>query len=640
MNGWMGTVLRINLSSGQITRDSLDEELARKYIGGRGLNARLLYDEVGPDVDPLGPQNKLIIGVGPCNGTIVQGSQRFTVTHKSPLTGLYADGNSGGSFGVEIKYAGYDTIIIEGQAAEPVYIWIDDDRVEIRSARHLWGKTTRETGREIIRELGDPEISTICIGPAGEKLVRYANVIADLGRGLGRTGVGAVFGSKKLKGIAVRGTKGVRVADPQTLEKAVKQVYDAWNANRRMYDLVAAYGPSRGSLRYGGMLSHQNSRGGEPTGWFSMMSYENQSDRYVKPKACFSCPHACDHMYVVTRGPYKGVYGEGFELSPPMDYGTKIGLYDIDAVMALGTLGDELGLDYFDSSSAIAYAMECYENGILTEKDTGGLKLQWGDQDAVFTLLRMIAHREGLGDVLAEGLKKAPEVIGQGSDRFAIQAKGMSLTSRDGRTSKGWALMYAVSSRGPCHIRAFIPESMPDAGWDVALEDVMKKYKNPQERTSEEGKAELVYWYENLLAFKNSLEICLFTSDPWMFAEDTEQFSMPGMMARFYNAVTGGDLGESDVLRIGERIVNIERAYNVRLGLTRDDDTLPDRMLKEPMPDGFAKGQVVNLEPMLDEYYGFRGWDIPSGLPTRKKMLELGLDDIAHDLEKRGKLNF
>jgi len=529
-------------------------------------------------------------------------------------------------------------VIIEGQASEPVYLWIDDDKVEIRPAQHLWGKTTREASRKILKELKDPNISTITIGPAGENQVKFANAIVDIGRALGRTGVGAVFGSKKLKAVSVRGTKGVKVSDPKALEAAIKQVYDAWNNNREMYNLIANYGPSRGSPRYGGMLSHENSRGGEPTGWFSMMSYENQSDRYVKPRACFSCPTACDHMYVVTRGPFKGTYGEGIELSPPMDYGVKIGLYDMDAMLAMGTLGDELGMDYFDSSSIIAYAMECFEKGLLTENDTDGLRLVWGDQDVIPKLLNKIAKREGFGNILAEGLKRAPEIIGKDTEKYSIQAKGTALTSRDARASKGWALMYAVSSRGPCHIRAFIPESMPDSGWDASVEGILKKYKDPKNRLLEEGKPELVYWYENLLAFKNCLEICLFTSDPWMFSESAEQFSMPGMLARFYNATTGANISDQDVLRIGERIVNIERAYNVRLGLSRKDDTLPDRMLKEPMPDGFAKGQVVDLEPMLDEYYGFRGWDRDSGLPTKSKLLELGLDDIADELEGIGKL--
>jgi len=638
MNGWMGTTLRVDLSTGKVTKEPLRKELAHEYIGGRGLNARVLYDEVKQGTDPLGPDNKLIIGVGPCNGTLVPGSQRFTATFKSPITGRYGDSNSGGSFGATFKYAGYDLMIIEGKAKEPVYLWIDGDAVEIRSARRLWGKTTREASRRILSDLQDPNISTLVIGPAGENLVKFASVIADLGRALGRAGIGAVFGSKNLKAIAARGTKGVRVADPERFEAAVKQTYNAWDNNRAMYDLVAGYGPSRGSLRYGGMLGDKNFRGGQPTGWFSMMSYENQADRYVKTRACFSCSQGCDHMYVVTRGPFKGTYGEGIELSQPMDYGTKIGLYDFDAVLALGTLGDEMGIDFFDSSSLMAYALECFEKGILTEKDTDGLRLEWGNQDTLPKLLSMIAHREGIGNILAEGLERAPKIIGRGSEKLALQARGMTFAGRDPRSSKGWGLMYAVSSRGPCHIRAFLPESMPDHTWDISLDQILKKYKDPKNRILEEGKPELVFWYENLVAFKNSLEICLFSSDPWMFSPTAERFSIPGLVARFFNAATGLNLTEEEVLRTGERIVNVERAFNVREGLTRKDDTLPDRVLNEPMPDGFAKGQIVNLEPMLDEYYGFRGWEKASGLPTKRKLVELGLNDIAEDLSRLGKV--
>ena len=638
MNGWTGTILRVDLSSGNITREPLDPEFARTYAGGRGFGARILYDEVGPGVDPLGPANKLIVGVGPCNGTLVPGSQRFTVTFKSPITGRFADSNSGGSFGAALKLAGYDVVIIEGQAPEPAYLCIDDDRVEIRPAGHLWGKTTRETARAMAREVGDPNASTVAIGVGGENMVAFASAIAEVGRALGRGGVGAVFGSKKLKGMVVRGTKGVRVSDPEALEAAVRKTYDAWDGNRQMYDLVAAYGPSRGSLRYGGMMGDRNFRGGSPIGWFSMMSYENQSERYVKTRACFSCSQGCDHMYVVTKGPFKGTDGQGMELSQPLDFGVRLGLYDHDAVLHAGTVADEVGLDFFDCSAAIAFAMECFEKGIITEEDTGGLRLEWGSQDGIPRLIEMIARREGIGAILAEGLGKAPGLIGKGSEDYMIHVKGMGFPSRDPRSSKGWALAYAVSSRGPCHVRAFVPESMPDHGWDVALKPVFEKYQDPKNRLTEEGKPELVYWYENLLAFKNSLEICLFTSDPWMFSPTAEQFSMAELMAWFFNAATGLEIDGDEVLRIGERIINVEKAYNLREGMTRADDSLPRRMLHEPMPDGFAAGQVVDLEPMISDYYGFRGWDRESGLPSRARLVELGLEDIADELEGLGKL--
>ncbi|MFH1331296.1 MAG: aldehyde ferredoxin oxidoreductase family protein [Actinomycetota bacterium] len=638
MNGWAGRILRVDLTSGSVTSEPLDPALAHAYIGGRGLNARILYDEVGVGVDPLGPGNKLILGVGPCSGTPVPGSQRFTVSMKSPATGLYADSNCGGSFGATLKYAGYDVLIVEGASPEPVYLWIDDDRVEIRPAEHLWGTTTREAARAIVLEVGDPDVSTLAIGPAGENLVAYASVIADLGRALGRTGVGAVFGSKRLKAVAARGTRGVRVADPRALATEIRRSYEAWDANREMYDLIAAYGPSRGALRYGGLMGDRNFRGGDPTGWLSMMSFENQADRYVKTRACFSCPQACDHMYVVTRGPFTGAYGQGMELSQPLDLGVRLGLYDLDAVLAAGTLADEYGLDYFDCSAAIGFAMECYERGLLDDDRTDGLRLEWGSQDAIPRLIEMIARREGIGDLLSGPLDAIPGRVGEGAEDLMIHTKGITFAGRDARASKGWGLSYAVSSRGACHIRAFIPESMPDHGWDVSVRPVLERYLDATNPVTEEGKPELVYWYENLLAFKNSLEICLFTSDPWMFAKDAEQFSMAGMVARLCNATTGLDLTEEDVLTIGERIVNIERAFNVREGLTRADDTLPKRMRCEPMPDGFAAGQVVDLDPMLDEYYRFRGWDTATGLPTRARLLELGLADVADDLHATGRL--
>lgn len=638
LRGWAGRILRVDLTSGKVGIEALDPTLAEAFIGGRGLNARLLYEEVAAGVDPLGPDNKLIIGTGPCNGTVVPGSQRFTVSMKSPATGLYADSNCGGSFGATLKYAGYDGAIIEGVSPEPVYLWIDDDHVEIRPAGHLWGGTTREAARAIVAEVGDPDVSTLTIGPAGENLVAYASVIADLGRALGRTGVGAVFGSKRLKAIAARGARGVTVADPRALFAEIRRSYRAWDTNREMYDLIAAYGPSRGALRYGGMMADRNFRGGEPTGWFSMMSYENQADRYVKPRACFSCPQACDHMYVVGRGPFTGAYGQGMELSQPLDLGVRLGLYDLDAVLAAGTLADELGLDYFDCSAAIGFAMECYERGLLTDDQTDGLRLEWGNQDTIPRLIELIARREGIGDLLAGGLADIPARVGEGAEDYMIHTKGMTFAGRDPRSSKGWGLSYAVSSRGACHIRAFVPESMPDHGWDASVQPVLDKYQDPKNPLTEEGKPELVVWYENLLAFKNCLEICLFASDPWMFAEEAEQFSMVGMVARLCNATTGLDLTEEDVLTIGERIINVERAFNVREGLTRADDTLPKRMRKEPMPDGFAKGEVVDLEPMLDEYYRFRGWDVPTGLPTREKLEALSLGDIADDLAALGKL--
>lgn len=638
MKGYTGMLLRVNLTDGTMRKEALKDELLRDFIGGRGLNSKILYDEILPGTDPLGPGNKIIIGAGPCNGTPVPGSCRLTVSSKSPMTGLLGDSNAGGFFGAELKYAGYDAVIIEGRSDRPVYLFIDDDRVALMPAEHLWGLTTRETMRAIRRENLDPDIYTISLGPAGERLVRFGNLISDLGRGLGRTGQGAVFGSKKLKAVAVRGTKGVEAADPAALTEAVREIYASWTPGpdkdaglNALIEVRARYGPAGGWPRYAnnGMFATRNFQGGAE--WIDMRA--PLDNYFLKQKACFSCPAGCDHLYVISEGPYAGTYGEGLELTT-VNFGPLMGNEDMDLVAKLHALLDEYGLDYFETADLVAFCTECFEKGILTREDTGGLELAWGKAESALGLVEQIVRREGLGDILAEGVKRASELIGRGAERYAMQAKGQTLVGRDVRASKGWGLAYAVASRGPCHIRASLPEGYTANSWDASVQPILKKYKDPTNPLLEEGKAELVQWHENLTAFKNSMNLCLFT----LYPHNVRSGSQPEMLARLYSAVTGMPMDQEEVLRTGERIINIERAFNIREGLTRKDDTLPERMLKEPYPDGPAKGQVVNLEPMLDDYYRFRGWDKATGFPARAKLLELRLADVALDLEKMGKL--
>jgi aldehyde:ferredoxin oxidoreductase len=626
MHGYMGTILRVNLSTRTINKEPLSHDLIERFVGGRGFTSKLLFDEVRPRIDPLGPENKIVIGVGACTGTTVPGSCRFTVASKSPMTNLLGDSNAGGFFGPELKYAGYDAVIIEGQAEEPVYLWVDNDRVEIRSAAHLWGKNPKETTRAIQRELSDPGISVIAIGPAGERLVRFANLITDIGRGLGRTGQGAVFGSKKLKAVAVRGSKGVTVANPSELAQAVMGMIDAVRPGKNpAFDLRARYGPAYGWPRYtnNGMFATRNYQGG--AAWKNMM--EPLDHYFVKQKACFSCPAGCDHLFVIPDGPYKGTYGGGLELTL-VDFGPKMGNEDMDLLAKLHSLLDEYGIDYFETTHLIAFATECFERGILTKEDTGGLELRWGSAEAALTLVRRIVNREGFGGVLAEGLKRASESIGRGAEYYAMQAKGQGLTGRDPRPSKGWALAYAVSTRGPCHIRAAVEEGSPVDAFDASVRPILAKYTDPINPLLEEGKGELVAWYENLRAFQSCMEICFFSIAPWM----VPWHSVPKALARFQSAVTGVDFDEAEILRIGERLINLEKAFNIREGASRRDDTLPTRFFTEPYPDGPAKGQVVHLEPMLDDYYTARGWDVKTGCPTGEKLRELNLDDVAEEL--------
>ena len=630
MYGWMGTILRVNLTNGEITREPLEEELAHKYVGGRGLNIKLLYDEIKPGIDPLGPENKIIFAAGPACGTLVPGNQRWTLSAKSPLSGFIGDANCGSSFGVGLKYAGYDALIVEGKSDRPLYLWIDDDNVHLRDATHIWGKRTTDTEKAIEKGVGDPDVDIACIGPAGENLVRFASVISDT-RAAARTGVGAVLGSKKLKAVAVRGSKGVKVTNHEMIEEASREIYQDWRESLGGLKVLRDIGAGRFLPAYQdrGILPTRNYREGVFEGYESIHP-DLLKEYYLRPKSCFSCPVACDHVFIVPKGQYAGTFG-GDLFAPIYHYTSKIGVADWELTLKLAALNDQYGVDVMDMSSIIGWLMECYELGIITADDLGGLEIEWGDPKAILEVLEMTVYRKGIGDILAEGIKKASEIMGKGSGKYAMDVKGMSIDSRDPRGSKGWALGYAVSSRGAEHCRSAVPdyatESRPEPPW---LREEIKGFKG-FDRFSEVGKGAVHKWYEDVRAFQHSLEICYFASDP-------SRVALSRLLAKLYNGVTGLGIGANEVNTIGERITNLERAFNIREGLSRKDDTLPDRFLKEPMPSGPSKGQVVNLDLMLDEYYEVRGWDKVSGFPTREKLEQLGLKEVADELDSLGKL--
>ena len=640
MFGWAGRILRVDLSGGKVSIDPLPPDLAFKFSGGRGLNTRFLYEELRPGIDPLGPENKIIVGTGPCNGTLLPGSTRFTMSTKSPLTGFLGDSNCGGSLGVALKYAGYDMVIIEGAADSPVYLLIDDDRAELKSAEHLWGKTTGEARRTIESEVGDPDISIACIGPAGENLVRMACLIADLGRGVGRTGVGAVFGSKNLKALAVRGSKGVKVADNDRLVEAWKEMYQAWHEDPTVYNTLAKMGQSAGMVPYHkyGILPTKNYLKGTWNEGIYHVNGQNLADWYfVKPKACFSCPVPCQHLYVVDRGPYAGDYGEGMELGQLEHFSSRIMVNDLDLVMKAAVLCNDFGIDVLEAGQFIGYVMECFDNGILTPADTDGLRIEWGSREASLQLIEMVANRRGIGDLLAEGLKTASDQIGKGSDMFVQLVKGQAVPTRDARGSKGWGLGYAVASRGADHCRSLINAEIPLSGGIIGFDPVRGEVIGEPEKKvdpyDERGKGVMVRWYEDLRGFQHGMQMCMFDT-----ALYPAHLGLVGTLAKFYNAVVGSELNEADCLQIGERVVNLERAFNVREGLSRKDDTLPKRFLKEPMVDGPAKGQLTNLGLMLDEYYEARGWNKKTGFPTRQKLEKLGIGELADDLQRMNRL--
>ena len=633
MYGWHGTILRVNLTSGKITREPLSKELAQRYVGGRGLNIKLLYDEVKPDTDPLGPYNKLIFAVGPACGTIVPGNNRWTATCKSTLSNLLMDTNSGGRFSTGLKYAGYDGLIIEGISDRPVYLLIDGDNVSIRDASHLWGKTTTETERMLQRETGTPDVRVVSIGQAGENLVKFASLISDQ-RAAARAG-GAVMGSKKLKAIAARGNKGVKVADRKMLEKAVQEAYE-W---LRMDDGPQILKRNRETGIFGGMA------GWAEMGVFGAKNFQqgvwpDYRSKVLAPvvkrrlgyqgyQACFSCPGPCftGVKFIINNGPYAGV-AVGNCATPARTYTSHIGNLDADFMLKLHALSDEYGIDEMSTGAALGFAMECYEAGILTSSDLGGLKLEWGKTEAIRELFDMIVFRRGIGDILAEGATSAAKFIGKGSEKYVMAVKGQPVDFLDPRGSKILALGYAVASGGGGHNRAKVPMSVVQSPLIKDPGYLKRKYQfkgRELDVLREEHMGEFFKWFEDVNAFENMLETCLF------FLTNTSPYS-PRFLANWYNAVTGLNITPSEVRTMGERVVNLEKAYNIRCGWTRKDDYLPDRFTKEPMPDGIAKGQIVNLEPMIREYYEFRGWDKDTGVPTRKKLEELGLEEVAHDI--------
>lgn len=624
--GWAGTILNIDLSKGKIFRQTLDKSLALGYIGGRGLNLKLLFDYLKPGVDPLGPGNPLIIGTGPCGGTIVPGSCRLTITAKSPVTGFIGDSNCCSNFSAEMKYAGYDVIAFYGKASHPIYVWIEDDKVELRDAEHIWGKSTWETQSIIKEEVGDYSVPVLAIGPAGENLVKFASIITGLGRAAGRCGVGTVMGSKLLKAVAIRGSKSVNVANQELLEKTVAE----W-----MPKLAHGYHPmTKGTMASSykyvevvGGFSIKNYQTGYISEKTELTSPDLVSQYYIGAKSCISCPVACNLFYVIDKGKYAGTYGDGFEMTHLQQAGSRLGSFRLDLAHKVNSLLDQYGIDVSDFGGVVGFVMECYEKGILTKEEVNGLEPEWGSEEAILKLLEMIAYRKGIGNVLAEGIKKAAEIIGKGSEKYALHVKGIGFSTVDPRAAQDWGLGYAVASRGACHMRAAVPDNQM-----FPLSQVV------------EGKGGLVIHFEHIRAVEDSLEVC-----KWMFwaegAKIVKAFekglpwplTYPETLTNFYNFVTGVNINVNDMLRIGERIVNLERVFNIREGLTKNDDTLPDRFLKEPLPEGSSKGKVCKLDVMLDEYYEKRGWDKDSGFPTRAKLKELKLNDAMKQLINLGK---
>jgi aldehyde:ferredoxin oxidoreductase len=633
MYGYAGKILYVNLTEKITKTHVLRENEAKKYIGGLGYALKLLYDHTEPKKDPFDPKNVLVFATGPISGMMAPTGSGYIVASKSPLTGGLGVSVEQGFFASELKRAGYDAIIIEGKAKTPVFLWINDDFVQLMDARDVWGLSPARTEEEIRKQLGDYSIRVAAIGLAGERLARFACIISDQTRVAGRGGLGAVMGAKNLKAIAVRGTSELKVANPNALLEFCKEFFIRARGSTAVKHYttdgklavsvkdrywVTLFGTTAKYRDLGSVedLSTCNGAGCLPTRNFSAASFEDAEkisgehlNRYfvAKVQACSSCPIGCEHIAIVSEGPYQGAVAR-IEYQTVWAFGPNCGVNRPDAIIRAIELCNFYGLDAVSTGGAIAFAMDCYENGIITYDDTNGLDLKFGNYEAMLKLIDLIAHREELGDILAEGVKRAAERIGKGSETVANHIKGLEMSGYDVRGLKTAALGYAVSFKGADH----------NTHWAHVF-DLNKKENR---FIFQKGSGKIVKDMEDLFAVMDSLVVCKFTVSVYDGYED---------LARLYNIVTGFNLKAADLKIVGERINNLARLFNIREGFTRKDDGLPPKIISTPIPSGPSKGVLITKEEldfMLDEYYEVRGWT-HDGIPTPEKLKELELRDLG-----------
>ena len=611
----MGKILRVDLANGKISEEFPDEETLKLYLGGAGLATKYLIDEVPKGIDPLGPENKLIFMTGPLTGTPSPSTGRYSVVAKSPLTNVWGQANSAGFWGRDLKRSGFDGVIFEGISPKPVYLVTEDGKAELRDASHLWGKNTSETTKLIREELGE-KFNVACIGIGGENLVKFAAVMNDCdepnwGRAAGRVGMGTVMGSKKIKAIASKGNAKIEVAKPEEYKAEAKQRYD-WVNQSLLKMTLEVFGTAT-------MLDLVHVKGGLPTRNWQTGIFEGaekingtaiNDTILTNRKPCFACPIACGRIAEIKEGKYKSK-GEGPEYESLGTFGSMCGVDNLEAITLAHFLCNEYGLDSISAGNIVGFSIECYEKGILTKEDTGGIELNFGDADLIVDLVPKIGKREGIGDLLAEGTRNMANKLGKDSIKFAMQVKGLELPAYDSRAAKITGLAYATANRGGDHMAAWIEGpaflSMPfmlinDADVGDPLQEIPEK-------------TFILKDLEDGFGVFDAIGGCKFMGIV-LSAED---------WASLISKLLGYEYTEADFRKTGERIFNLAKIYNIREGLTRADDTLPDRLLNEPMPEGPAKGQTVNLDILLDAYYEIRGWD-KNGIPTKEKLKELGLD--------------
>jgi len=614
--GWQKKILRVNLTEGSCTTEPLNMEWAADYLGQRGLGSKYLVEEVDPKVDPLSPDNKLIFATGPLTGTASSTSARYSVITKGALTGAIACSNSGGYFGAELKFAGWDMIIFEGKAPKPVYLYINDDHAELILADEIWGKSVWETDKILHAKHQDPQLKISAIGRAGEEGVMFACIVNDLHRAAGRSGVGTVMGSKNLKAVAVRGTKGVSVKDPMRFMQTVAEKKKILAENPVTGQGLPTYGTQV-------LMNVINEVGALPTKNASVVQFDGASKisgeamheprasdgktNLVTNQACFGCTIACgrvaridkEHYTVKNRPEYWGASG-GLEYENAWSLGADCGVDDLEALTFANFICNEQGYDPITFGATLAAAMELYEMGVITDEDTGGVKLNFGSAEALTTMAEQVGKGEGFGKILGLGSKRLCEKYGH--PELSMSVKGQEFPAYDPRGIQGMGLTYATSNRGACHLRSYT----------VASEILGIPEKTDPLVT--EGKAGLVKAFQDATAAVDSSGLCVFTTFAWTLED-------------FYPQIDAACEGEWTLERLaqtGERIWNMERQFNMAAGFTAKDDTLPKRLLTEPAATGPAAGKVNGLDKMLPEYYELRGWS-KEGVPTPDTLRSLGL---------------
>ena len=626
--GWMGQILRVDLATRTITKEPLPEKWMKQYIGCRGINDIILYEEVGPDVAPFSEDNKLIFGTGPLEGTPI-GMGRISIQTKHPNR-FIAEGGAGGFWGAQLKFAGYDFIVVEKKSETPVYLLIDDDRVELRDATHLWGKDTRQKYRMLREETGLLDVQVGSIGPAGENLVANAKVQFTLDHSGGK-GCGTIMGDKKLAAIAVHGTGRVSVKDGEGFLAAYRQ----FRRNLHLKDTIDVFVPSWSFNSANMLLELFNENGwvhahNAQRGTFEpMLNDVEYLDKYVtRPQGCFCCPFPGEgRRFEVREGKYAGITGDEREVGFAQA-GAIVGIHSWPVVIKFRDLCTKAGLDEDMAMYSISWAMECYEKGILNRKDTDGIELRFGKEDAFIRMTEKIIAREGFGDILARGVQEAARLVGKGSEKYALTIKGKEIERMPQRNGYQMALALAVSEGGPDHTRWY-PPYPPNPR---AIPSDMKLPFDPAlayQTRSVEDKGRLVKWLYDSRAVVESLPSCVYMIRGLMGID-------MGIWQELYTTCTGVETTVDELITAGERIVNLERSYIVREGFRRKDDTVPRRMLEEPIPERHIPPIGKNLDIMLDDYYNQRGWDRETAIPEEKTLRRLGLDGVADEFRQRG----